>query len=486
MLSQEQPTQEISKIDGQPIVNLNAADFYKSNVLGHMRDKLVATQGRAIIRGLNDRIQLSSIQKGYSIAVKDLGQYRSSKTGAPDVGSTHLRVTEDDGETEDFMLTLRPYIQHPKRMAAKGKSGMRTLSAGNTYLALSPDRFYLEDDENGNEQWPVTFPAVSLSDSSDKIMVTFNKDGLVSTSKVQDKGTTQSAGETQLVFIEGTPVVGPNYVAPPCPDCGGGGGGGTSGGGDDGNDGSGSYCTEVNGRGSTSNGSNSGLRTYFTVNNVRLWATGDGDGAAELQMFVKNDDDYDGECFHRSYKYRFDTVVRSNPVDIAGLPNDNTIIEGADKNNNSIYYRVPDINHDDINYDFSINRFKYDALLDYWETEYVDYFPVFDLTSRPGPWRLVLSDDDKDYQDFSRRQQSDFAQDIWTYDMASGIWSEVFTGFSTDRKTSGSSDDPIRESGVRRITYDNVNRAGGFGGAVVASKDYSSGSFEYRFSLINY
>lgn len=99
-----------------------------------------------------------------------------------------------------------------------------------------------------------------------------------------------------------------------------------------------------------------------------------------------------------------------------------------------------------------------------------------------GPWRLVLSDDDKDYQDFSRRQQSDFAQDIWTYDMANGTWSEVKTGFTTDRKTSGSSDDPIRESGVRRITKDNVESRLVYGmNNFTASKSYSGGSFAYSF-----
>lgn len=462
VLNQKQVKQEISKIDGHPIVTLDAVEFYKSNTLGDLRDKLAATQGRAILRGMNDRIQTSSIQKGYSIAVKDLGQYQSSKTGTPAIGSTHLRITEDDGETEDFILTLRPYIQHPKQIAAKGKSGMSTLSAGNTYLALSPDRFYLEDDANGNELWPVTFPAVSLSDTTDKIMVTFNKDGLVSTSKDQEKGTTQSAGETQIVFVEATPVISPNYVVEPCPDCDGGGGGGGGG--------SSYFCSEVSGRGEDVGGSTSGTQTYLSVELIRLVDTGDGDQEAELQMFVKNDDDYEGDCFPRSYKYRFD---HNGSFDSNG----EQIVSGADGRD----YKVPDVDMEDLNY----STFQVDIGDDEWR--YRDYFPLIDLTNNPGPWRLSQIDDDNDYTDFSQRRNSDpQVSDVWTYDMGDGNWKLTETGFSSDSHQYGSSDDPILESGVRRITIPNAQKRSGENGDIDAEKFYGSrGSFRYRFSLQN-
>lgn len=193
-------------------------------------------------------------------------------------------------------------------------------------------------------------------------------------------------------------------------------------------------------------------------------------------MFVKQDDDYDGECFPRSYKYRFDTAIRSDPTN-GGYPTSNTLIKGA----NGSWYDTPDVDYEDVNYDyFSRLYFMPNGQ---WYFDYnVGYFPLFDLTNQPGPWRLVLSDDDKDYQDFSRRQQSDFAQDIQTYNMSSGSWNEVYTGFTTTRKSSGSSDDPIRESGVRRITESNVNVRGGYY-EFQATKFYSGGSFSYTFSL---
>src|SRR5699024_9688475 len=82
-----------------------------------------------------------------------------------------------DGEVDNFVLTIRPYIDDPSQLTAAADVAFDTKS---TYLALSPDRFYLQDDENGNELWPVTFPAVNLADSTDIISLTFNKEGFVS------------------------------------------------------------------------------------------------------------------------------------------------------------------------------------------------------------------------------------------------------------------------------------------------------------------
>lgn len=170
-------------------MNINAADLAESTQLSQLRNTLAANQGPAIVHALNEKARLNTIQQGRSVSMKNLSQFSRAKGTTPDLGSSHIRVTDPDGETEDFVLTLRRYHQNAQKVAAKGKS--TKLKSGTTYLAYSPDRFYLQDDENGNEQWPVTFPAVAMDDSTDKITVTFNKDGFVSSSpsgKTKAKG----------------------------------------------------------------------------------------------------------------------------------------------------------------------------------------------------------------------------------------------------------------------------------------------------------
>lgn len=99
-----------------------------------------------------------------------------------------------------------------------------------------------------------------------------------------------------------------------------------------------------------------------------------------------------------------------------------------------------------------------------WSLFSIGGVPLFDLTDEPGPWRLVLVEDDQDYHNFSRRRNSDpFVKDIWTYDMADGTWSLVKTGISADSHHWNDSDDLLEHTGVRRITAANVSeRIGGF------------------------
>lgn len=165
--------QKISDIDGKQIINIRVADLYRNGLLDQYRDKLAANHGRSIVRALNEQTRLKSLQEGRSVLVKDLNSYAKNTTSAPEVGSSHIRITDPEGDIEDFVLTLRKYVDNPQKMVAKGLAGAHQISAETTYLALSPDRFYLEDDKYGNEQWPITFPAVSLDDPTDKIEVTF-------------------------------------------------------------------------------------------------------------------------------------------------------------------------------------------------------------------------------------------------------------------------------------------------------------------------
>lgn len=442
----EPPEAALSSYDGQPIITMEDANLTAGNDLEDWTGRLAGAYGPQLVEGINAQAAKAKSKVealGGSLLLKDIISKR--KAGSKAAMSTHLRLSEPDGETEEFMLSVRRYI----RDAGKAKaSANQAMSAENTWLALSPDRFYLQDDTEGNEQWPVTFPAVNMADSSQKIQVTFNKDGFVSATSPEGKSKSTAGTEPNLVLVQGTPII------DPCePNCGG--GGGSGGGGDDG-----PYCTEISGRGEDVGGSTAGTQTYFMIKGIRLLDIYDSDEAAELQMFVKRDDDYDGECFPRSYKYRFDVVFRGGFANSQNVGADGRIYDLPDVDRAGLTYSILGIGHRDIL-----------------------GFPLFDLTNKPGPWRLVMSDDDKDYQDFSQRGESDYADDIQTYDMSTGSWSEVFTGFSTDRKVHGSSDDPLVESGVRRITKDNVQDRLGSNSNVVASKDYSGGNFSYTFSL---
>ncbi len=395
------------------------------------------------------------------------------KAKAQETLPSHFRITDEAGNTEDFTLGIRQYISdgeaHQKTLAKIGESE-------DLWLALDSDKFYLDDDENGEEIWPITFEAVHISDASRTLSVTFDKEGFVS---AKEPGTNKARviSEPSLMFLEAVPI-----LEEPCDDpsviidCddGGGGGGGTGGGGTGGrvNDWS---------RG-PSTGTFQSNSTYFVIKSMRLAATGDGSGASELQMFVKKDDNYQNNM-PISYKYRFDKVVRSNPY----LPlSNNTMIQGADKGGyDDYYYQVPDINNKGQDYNFNIVRYR-KFFNGTYLTDNVDFFPLFNLTQTGGPWRLVLSDDDKDYADFSQRRSSSYARNIQTFYMDDGIWRSVYTGFTTRSHLFGSGDDPIAESGVRRINEFNVNKRISNGYAFSTVKWYGSDSFRYTFGLKTY
>lgn len=465
LITDTKPEIEISKIDGQPIKALSGREFYKTDWFEQKAVHLAGFYGHAIIQALNEKVAFArnsgsaGVQTvNRSILVKDLNQYIQQDNTAPSpksIGSTQIRLTQADGETEDFVLTLRPYIDNISQFKASADVAYNTES---TYLALSPDRFYLDDDENGNELWPITFPAINLADSTDVISVTFNKEGYVSSSL--ESGTSNSDvsadihNQPNIVFMEATPIV-PLYP-PPCePDCGGGGGGG----------GSGFFCNEVGGNGEPTGGNFSNTDHFFSISLIRIVDTGDGDGAAEVQFFLKNDDTYDNECFPRSYRYEFD---EDGLIPSIGF--------------GSMYY-VPDVNYEDVSYDEFLK-----AIFDqqgYIIGQEPAPYPLINLTQNPGPWRLVLIDDDKDFEDYSRRRNSDpYVTDVWTYDMADGNWKLTETGFSADSHHYGTSDDPLTRSGVRRITLANaLNRSNTNGDIIAAKLYYGEGTFKYIFSI---
>ncbi len=141
-----QPESEISEIDGQPIKALSGREFYKTDWFEKKAVHLAGSYGNAIIRALNEKIASansmakSSIPIMPSVAVKNLGQYiqADNKGSLKQIGSTHIQVTQVDGEVEDYVLTVRPYISNPSQLKAAADIAY---DAESTYLALSPDRF---------------------------------------------------------------------------------------------------------------------------------------------------------------------------------------------------------------------------------------------------------------------------------------------------------------------------------------------------------
>lgn len=143
------------------------------------------------------------------------------------------------------------------------------------------------------------------------------------------------------------------------------------------------------------------------------------------------------------------------------------------------------MNSSGINYDFDGNRrYVYEGPTnDYEQPEYTPMFPLFNLTQESGPWRLVLIEDDKDYPDHSRNNDTNHAQSVTTFDLETGVWSSVFTWFTTKSHLFGSSDDVMDKSGVRKITEANAYKRISYGDSFTASKTYSSGTFKYDFQM---
>lgn len=469
-------TNTISKIDGNPILEMDSQTFYEGDYFEKFRNGLAKSYSREIISELNASARKAKNQNdGFVDAGPVLlnTAFRASKSKSAENFSTHFILKDTDGFEEEFVMATRRYIPSPVEDTAKAaEAGSEELDPEQTWLALNVDRFYLQDDDQGNELWPVTFTAVSMANPDNEIEITFDQDGLVSTSLHDQKGKSnnQDPEDFNLVFVE--PVPASMDLPPPGDgddDTGGGGGGGDSG--------------RINDwtRGEPT-GTYGAYDTYFGLKTIRLGWTGDGDGDAELQMFVKNNDNYNYN-FPVSYKYRFDKVVRKHPIN--GGYSNHSVIEGADKGGSkNIYYGVPDVNKIGVDYHFD-GRKGYQKIFGTYEKFDNEYFPLFNLSQHPGSWRVVLSDDDKDYADFSQRRRSEHADYIQTYHLNDGIWRSVYTGFTVREKSTGSSDDPIRESGARRITTSNAQSRADHNGNITASKSYDNGArlFKYRFTL---
>lgn len=371
---------------------------------------------------------------------------------------------------DEFVLAVRPY-KNNDNMAAKMAN-----SSDDIWIALDPDKFYLEDDEYGNEIWPITIEGNHITDPDRVIELTFDESGLISSvekSMLKSKAIT----DPSIILVETIPVepceIQLKTTSSPedgCHPSGGGGGGG--------------YNPSDVRIDDWSRGESTGTwgtgHVNFVLKGVQLAVTGDGGSPSDLQFFSKKSDDM-LRNMPVSYKYRFDAVARLNPYTSSVV---NTIIEGADKGVPfNVHYQVPDINYAGQYYSFEgISRFltPLPGLID---EHTVDYFPLFNLTRTSGPWRFNLVDDDKDYADMSTRRKNTRIMDVHTFHMDTGTWVELETGFTTRNHRWGSSDDPLLDSGVRRITIENVRAHIDGNSELLISRITSNGEFKFKFGL---
>lgn len=477
-LSDELPDAQISKFDNQKIILIDEREIFDNNFLKQYTFDFISQVGPEILISLNEITEEARQKSLPSDKVVLLSELRAKNKATQNI-STHFRIESEDGKSEDFVLGIRRYIAD-FNSTEKNKSGKEKLNSNNTYVALNPDKFYLEDDDFGNEIWPVQFEAVNIENSNDKIRVVFDKSGIVSTEYLGPQKSKTFIEDPNILFIE------PVSIIEPCEETGSLGGLQED-------------CNSLDNPGSGSGGTPTNYEDYtrggptgtygagnvqFAIKSIRLVENGGSDGAGEIQMFIQQRDDYNYKM-PLSYAYRFDAFLRFNPI--TGW-NVNTIIEGSDRGGGlDPLYEVPDINAVGVDYNFNPRVYVKSNGLDYSSQVfplYRDYFPLINLSQNPGPWRLLLVDDDKDYPDFSRRRASTYAQNVQTYDMSSGVWNDTYTKFTTRNHQYQSSDDPISQSGVRRISEANAQSRSNFNGLIVAEKFHSNlGTFKYVFDL---
>jgi hypothetical protein len=172
--------------------------------------------------------------------------------------SSHIVRKRDDGTVEEIVLALQLTQRSKAKLASSGAS---------KWIIPSPDVFYLEDDENGHEAWPVKAKAYSLEEDGVIAEVEFTAAGLISQDRVSLADviflTTMAIEEDKEITIE------PSKRA-------------------------------LDGT--------SGVRTQFiAVFGVTLQTSGDGDGAAELQLRWDDHIDYNND-FSRYHNSRWDAL----------------------------------------------------------------------------------------------------------------------------------------------------------------------------------
>ncbi|NBC67266.1 MAG: hypothetical protein GVY07_16615 [Bacteroidetes bacterium] len=500
--------------DGNPVISISDADYYNGNseYINKVIERL-SSNGETIIEAMNTQLigkanKAQEAETGTEAIIIGLSELRSTRTYKSnsikksyslDDLSSEIRVVDNNGDVERFELVLEPH----QGGNITGKSRSVSFNAASTWLALNPDHFYVTEDAEGNEIWPVSFPAVSIDNSERIIEVSLDRDGTLSwPSNVQSKSrTTIQSTHNNLVYLDNLAILEPcfqDYDVQPIEEiCGDDTGGGGIG--DSPND----YGPNPPDRFLSSE-----IETvpFLAIKTIRLDGTGDGSGSAELQMHVDPSYVTYDDNFRRGWQYTFDHKrgINNRPLwfndfsffslfsqsfrlytNISGTIRSSAESVFSGRNTRTFaadtrIYQTPDVNNENVDYNFTNMRtwsyYNFPAFgSSYGEGSQLNYFPIVPLnnTSR---WRVLLMEDDKNYPYASGNGRSTLAHNVQTFNMGNGTYNNIYTKVDANNHSNGSSDDLMWHSGISNITEANVNARLGGDSQITA---VSPGGFKY-------
>lgn len=447
-------------------LTLQQRDFSAEGAMSIYQYQLVQEKGKQIqeriqkarLLGLNDD-PYESISKGEFYPLHELEAKSKIISSLP----SRIQVQNQDGEPDEFIMAITAFSslsstsENSPNMDVKHKAQI----SSPLYTFLSPDRFYLEDGSEHIEQWPVEVEAVSLQDVDDRIQLHFNEQGLmwdlldqkahsiaqqnrllvldamvVKTTKCDEGLDVKAFQDCQLDEDKAAAEVAAQELA------------------DDGLAAKSGMIRNF-GRGADP-GRFQPNSVYLTLKGMRLPYSGDGDGAGEVQMYM---DLESNQSFPMQYRYRFDRVLNYTPV--AGV-SVNTLIEGADRYYPfHRYYSVPDVNFADHYYSFN-NTARYQLPTPnshHFYHDFVNYFPLINMSQVRGVWRLILVEDDKQYRWHSLRRYGNriYSKLINSLNLDAERVEQFLMRFNVASHRYGSSDDIIPRSGVHNISMSAIN-----------------------------
>lgn len=510
---EDQPQTVKSKIDGNSVITVSASDFYTANAA--YTDKVIkrlSKNGAAIVEAFNQSIRAKTngtyTISAHFVTFDDLRSTSHYKTKSAnnllDDLSSHIRVEYQDGSTEEFVLTLEKHYGG----AQFSQNNKETLSEEHTWLALAPSRFYIREDEQGNEIYPVTFPAVSLDNPEVEIEVTLQEDGRLSwPPETKQKSTLASTSDqNKMIFVGGTPVMEPTNVKPcGCGGGGGGAGGGGSGGGDEPPE---IMADEVQ----------MGAYPFLALETIRTHADGDNEGDSwELQMYVDATEAVEAHTFGRKWEYVFDMkygenglplawgdgkwwqVLGGSLVVISRLINQE-IFDVASVEYGSVFtgpntrtiavdgrvYETPDINYKEVDYNFTNMRtwelaptYSGPKTFKYEEVGRSNYIPIVLLNDET--FSLVAVEDDKRYHEMSTLTGSYEDKPVQTFNMKTRQYEEKLITIEAYNHLTGNSDDIVQGTGVNNINRASVNNAVNYQNKL---KITAPNGFQYKFKKV--
>lgn len=477
-------------------------------VIGHL-----SKSGNAIVKAYNREAQLKT-RVGQTVAlsfneIQSPSSIAADKTNANsllDNLSSHIRVQYPDGSINEFTLTLRK-ARNGGRVAANQIAANKT----STWIALDPERFYVKENDQGNEIYPVTFLATSMKNPDVKVEVTLHRNGILTwpsenTSNFSSNTAANMAASSQrqMMYVTAVPVM-TSYMIEPCiepgpPECGNPpppppGGGGDDGGGND----EGTVAANELQMGDDDK------IPFLAIKTLRFIT--DENNAKEVNMFVApaiadvDNNPFTYYSFSRKWNYSFSEktgrrgfehtvfggdglwntvkgiigILKPNYpyVDVKGIIN--IIFPGGifnNRNHNTTaadlrVYHVPDVDYEGVEYHFTNMQtwiwsveptYGYPPLeMRYVKAGKEDYFPVTALLNTT--FRMVLVDDDEEYSHMATLEGNNEDEWIGSFNMQSGTYESTYTIIEAEDVNNlfGASDDIMNDSGVTHIDLQNFN-----------------------------